>query len=239
MGRKLRRVPLDFDWPLQKTWKGYVNPHYKPCPEMDKSCFNGENAIAVYFAHLAKMFEVIAESAASGQTHPYCYELPYGGWHPQWEKQSEDVRTKMIEITKKLAGARGKSRRGLYGLGDDIYFRLFEMVGVQYEVGKKNAAYHKLTRCPVCKGEGVDPEVKIAYDNWKDYDPPKGAGYQLWETTSDGSPITPVFASLEELCSWAESNVTIFGSNKISAEEWQNALSEEFVVYKKGNMIFI
>lgn len=33
MGRELRRVPLDFDWPLKERWKGYVNPHYHECPE--------------------------------------------------------------------------------------------------------------------------------------------------------------------------------------------------------------
>ena len=28
MGRELKRVPLDFDWPLNKPWEGFVNPHY-------------------------------------------------------------------------------------------------------------------------------------------------------------------------------------------------------------------
>jgi len=36
MGREVRRVPLDFDWPLNKTWEGFLNPHYTghrlPCP---------------------------------------------------------------------------------------------------------------------------------------------------------------------------------------------------------------
>src|SRR5689334_12540536 len=26
MGRKLMRVPMDFDWPLKKVWEGYLNP---------------------------------------------------------------------------------------------------------------------------------------------------------------------------------------------------------------------
>ena len=29
MGREIKRVPLDFNWPLDKEWKGYVNPYYK------------------------------------------------------------------------------------------------------------------------------------------------------------------------------------------------------------------
>ena len=29
MGRKLMRVPLDFSWPKDKVWKGYINPYAK------------------------------------------------------------------------------------------------------------------------------------------------------------------------------------------------------------------
>ncbi|HWI12180.1 MAG TPA: hypothetical protein VNU48_12680, partial [Burkholderiaceae bacterium] len=28
MGRELKRVAIDFDWPVNKVWQGYVNPHY-------------------------------------------------------------------------------------------------------------------------------------------------------------------------------------------------------------------
>ena len=30
-------------------------------------------------------------------------------------------------------------------------------------------------------------------------DPPNGDGYQLWETTSEGSPVSPVFESIDAL----------------------------------------
>src|SRR5579863_549560 len=29
MSRVLRRVPLSFNWPLKKRWKGYINPYGK------------------------------------------------------------------------------------------------------------------------------------------------------------------------------------------------------------------
>lgn len=37
MSRNLKRVPLDFDAPLNITWGGYLNPHYKAtkCPHCD------------------------------------------------------------------------------------------------------------------------------------------------------------------------------------------------------------
>jgi hypothetical protein len=35
MGRELKRVALDFEWPLDKVWQGYLNPHrgYYECPD--------------------------------------------------------------------------------------------------------------------------------------------------------------------------------------------------------------
>lgn len=27
MGRELKRVPLDFMWPMKAVWKGYINPY--------------------------------------------------------------------------------------------------------------------------------------------------------------------------------------------------------------------
>ena len=35
--------------------------------------------------------------------------------------------------------------------------------------------------------------------SWKPTEPPAGDGYQIWETVSEGSPISPVFATPEEL----------------------------------------
>ena len=34
MGRELKRVPLDFQWPLNKVWAGFLNPHHTAveCP---------------------------------------------------------------------------------------------------------------------------------------------------------------------------------------------------------------
>mgnify|MGYP001587634305 CR=1 FL=1 len=52
------------------------------------------------------------------------------------------------------------------------------------------------------------------------HEPPTGEGYQLWETTTEGSSQSPVFNSLEELCAWAEDNATIWSDYKISKEEW-------------------
>lgn len=69
--------------------------------------------------------------------------------------------------------------------------------------------------------------------------PPTGDGYQLWETTSEGSPISPVFVTLNELCEWCEHNATTFGPFKATAEEWKSMLSDGVVSHREGNLIFV
>ena len=51
--------------------------------------------------------------------------------------------------------------------------------------------------CFHCAGDGViwpSDKAREAYENWRRTDPPSGPGYQVWETVSEGSPISPVFA---------------------------------------------
>ncbi len=58
-------------------------------------------------------------------------------------------------------------------------------------------------------------------------EPPVGDGYQLWEYTSLGSPISPVFDSFEKLCEWCEVNANVFANFTLSKEEWKQLLSNE------------
>lgn len=71
------------------------------------------------------------------------------------------------------------------------------------------------------------------------YEPPKGDGYQLWKTTSEGSPASPVFLTLEELCEWCADNMTIFADIKVSKEEWKLILEHNYVCCKQGNLMII
>lgn len=75
--------------------------------------------------------------------------------------------------------------------------------------------------------------IQEAYDAWEPREPPEGPGYQLWETTSEGSPQSPVFADLDELCCWAETNATTFGSNRTTKEQWRKMLDEDFVRHEE------
>lgn len=59
--------------------------------------------------------------------------------------------------------------------------------------------------CPTCDGHaGVEkyPGQRAEAEAWEPTDPPKGDGWQLWETVSEGSPISPVFATADDLAVW-------------------------------------
>lgn len=63
------------------------------------------------------------------------------------------------------------------------------------------------------------------YDKWEKkiyasrIDPPKGEGWQMWENTSEGSPVSPVFKTPEELAKYCEKHVTTFGTSHFTTKE--------------------
>jgi len=50
-------------------------------------------------------------------------------------------------------------------------------------------------------------------------EPPKGDGYQCWETTSEGAPISPVFKTFDKLCEWLADNPSGI-TEKFSKKDW-------------------
>ena len=96
--------------------------------------------------------------------------------------------------------------------------------------------------CVRCKGSGKiwpSPEIKQQCDDWQETDPPAGEGYQLWEDCSEGSPVSPVFTSLDELCAWSADHATTFARFTATAEEWKEMLDGGVVHHKEGNNVFL
>lgn len=106
MGREIKRVQLDFDWPIGKGWPPYMGGI---CSDDVKSCMGLKNPTDL------------------------------------------DVTCGHCKHAAKLAGVEAVT----------------------------------LGRCP----------------KWV-HDPLPGDCYQLWETVSEGSPVSPVFATPEELADW-------------------------------------
>lgn len=100
------------------------------------------------------------------------------------------------------------------------------------KAGRDHGLTGKWHLCDTCDGEDIHQQVDPRYYTWEEYEPPTGDGYQLWETTSEGSPISPVFNDLDNLYKWAAENSTIFAHIKLTAEEWRTEL--EWSVKRNG-----
>jgi hypothetical protein len=58
------------------------------------------------------------------------------------------------------------------------------------------------------------------------FEVPKGEGWQMWEDTSEGSPISPVFETPEELAQWlTDTKASSFGDMSATYEEWLNMIN--------------
>lgn len=51
----------------------------------------------------------------------------------------------------------------------------------------------------------------------------------LYENTSEGTPLSPAFERIEDLCEWAATHATTFASFTATAEEWRQMLDAGFV----------
>ena len=82
--------------------------------------------------------------------------------------------------------------------------------------------------CSACGGEGgveAYPGQREERDAWEWEQPPTGEGWQLWETVSEGSPISPVFTNPEDLAEWMASPLYVWGAHKGTGLSYESALS--------------
>lgn len=244
MSRDVRRVPVDFEWPLNKTWSGYRWPdkfREVDCPDCENGYApaahhmyqqwygnapfdpastgstpltpdspvlraqaerktqtdawfygSGEAAIVKEAARLADLFngmwlhhlaqEDVNALVAAGRlmdfTHTFSPET-------RWQKIDPPVTPTAADV----------NEWSLSGMGHDsinasvVLRARCERDGVD------------LT-CPTCKGHATLEAYegqRAESEAYKAPEPPEGEGWQLWETVSDGSPVTPVFATAEKL----------------------------------------
>ncbi len=199
MGREVKRVPMDFDWPLNKTWDGFLSPDYRSCPDEGVTCFNGQNAAAQFLDELTTMFSLVADSAMKGKNHPTIQQLETYHTLPDWSKQPILIRKKMVTLYQELSNELDSpSPFGFIGSSHGLYFQLLQKAGL-YDPDAEGDDKYSWGTCTTCKGESIHPEDKAASDAWEATEPPTGEGWQIWETVSEGSPISPVFATPEEL----------------------------------------
>ena len=86
---------------------------------------------------------------------------------------------------------------------------------------------------------GNPPDVE--YYQTKKYSEEELTHIQLYESTSEGTPCSPVFAKedFEKLCEYAAENCSTFADFKATKEQWMKMLGDGFVSHQEGNVIFI
>lgn len=87
--------------------------------------------------------------------------------------------------------------------------------------------------------DGKPPDVE--YYQTKRYADEELTHIQLYETTSEGTPKSPVFRAdeFEKLCEYAAKNCTTFAHFTATKEEWMQMLTDGLVFAKQGGAIFI
>ena len=85
MSREVRRVPLDFDWPLNKVWKGYKRPSRLDGDTCHACNGSGQTHFGWWLQHLSQRMGMLATDVRDQQRgmpmHPSLTEFPYPHRH--------------------------------------------------------------------------------------------------------------------------------------------------------------
>lgn len=238
MGREIKRVPLDFNWPLNSQWIGYLNPYRSfDCKECDGSGYNQatkqlsddwydfDNTGRKWCYNITQdeVNALVKEHRLIDFTHNFMQDKGWVKKIPEYVPTAE-------EVNKWAKSA---------PMGHDALNR-----GICIRTRAKRLGVYGL--CEHCKGEGIiyfSEKLQQLEENWYNderYDPPQGKGYQLWETVSVGSPVSPVFETPEELASWLVKNDNSVTRDCVY-EEWLNFIKKEMssisMVCNNGKMM--
>ena len=208
MGREVKRISMDFDWPLNKVWDGFLNPHYRQCPH----CHEGIGATSAN-KRLEELVRLILLSGEETVRKRGGVPHPYFEWSALHSTAGMVVSDDMLELAEALSDR--KLEDSIFGFDSTAVWRatkkIIEAAGLDEKWGW----------CKHCDGDGVDPAIKEAYEAWRETEPPAGDGWQMWETTSEGSPISPVCETPEALARWlADNKASTFGSDTTDYDTW-------------------
>ncbi|MEV5941301.1 hypothetical protein [Streptomyces sp. NPDC051994] len=258
MSREVRRVPLNFDWPIRKVWEGYLSPERfdgVPCPD----CTHGysphaQNLHDLWYGKLpfdpastdstpwrqdsppvralaerhidsAPDFYGTGESAIANEAQRLA-TLFNGAWAHHLSQDDVDALVEAGRLRDFTHSWNPETRRlekieppvaptaeqvnewSLRGMGHD---GINAMIAVNARCKREGVD----DTCLTCGGRAsleAYPGQRAEAEAWEPTAPPKGDGWQLWETVSEGSPISPVFPSADELAAWM--------SDPVRGEDW-------------------
>lgn len=252
MGREVKRVALDFQWPLRTVWQGFVNPHYAYCHECSECKGTGGSPQARVLADKwygnAPFSPQERGSAPFEAGHPviraiakrHLEDAPdhYGSgelaldyeahrlarvFNKSWchHLNQEDVKA-LVDGGRLMDFTHTWSPETRWQLKNPPYMPTAEEVNIWSLQGMGHDSINRWTvveaeckrlgvplKCARCEGEGSlweSEEAKAAAEAWTPENPHAGEGYQIWETVSEGSPVSPVFETPEALAEWMAHN---------------------------------
>lgn len=252
MGREVKRVPLDFDQPLNEVWPGFLMPEELRLPQCPECAGGGYSPRArelqdLWYGYvpfkpedngsvpLTSDTPAVREFAERNVAHaPDFYGTGIFAvareatrladlWNGQWSHHvnADDVAA-LVEAGRLYDFTHTWVKGGGWHPKDPPVVPTPEQVNeaairsfmVHDAISASVAVRARCERegvselCAACAGQGdvSTEEQRAAYEAWTSTEPPTGDGWQLWETVSEGSPISPVFDSDEALAHWMTEN---------------------------------
>jgi hypothetical protein len=224
VSRKIRRVPLDFHWPIDKVWQGYLMPDeltLPPCPD----CRHGSDYPSGYSREANAIHDTfyphqIVNAGAWPGAGEHAERLAWYDklgqaevdmlvaegnlrHHVNREPTDDNPRTwEWLTVPRTAADVNAANRHPRSGTRDR---ELEHDAGNRYLLVKFRCSQLGIPLyCPTCNGEANLATVgqRQAQEAWEPTEPPSGDGWQLWETVTEGSPQSPVFSDAESLATW-------------------------------------
>lgn len=229
MSREIKRVPLSFDWPLQKVWRGYVNPYLDMCN--DCAACEGSGYSPDAKALKDKWYGYVDFQPSETGSTEFTWQTPevkalaernirqnpeyYGHgdvavkreakrladhFNRRWSHHLDQDDVDALFAKKRIHGCKQSPKASelnaayLQGFGHDA-------INAWICIRSKCKRMGLTVPCAACNGTGSQWEsqhAKFLAENWTPDAVPEGDGWQLWETVSDGKPVSPVFETEQE-----------------------------------------
>ena len=233
MGREIKRVAAGFDWPIRKVWEGFINPHdtSTTCEACGGSGYSprAREMHAQWYGHAPftpnKPFAVDCPEAQAWAKHQ-CERSPgYFGrgamaeareairithiWNSCLSHHLNDddvaaliAKNRLWDLTaSRRPSAEEVNHWSLGGFGHDSLNCAIVITDRCRRMGVPST-------CAQCHGHGClwpSEEARQRFETWTETEPPTGEWWQLWETVSEGSPVSPAFPTSRELAQWMAS----------------------------------
>jgi hypothetical protein len=240
VGREIKRVAEGFDWPLGKRWKGFLPPDDGKvecvlCILDDRSTGYSRLGMSLYSLATRNPERPHARKHLmhpSDREHiPFVEKMASVGFlqalghfpaRPLVSQDQEDLdrqdKTFLAALRKwhndrdSCPGSDVYSWGGTLTNQREVVYDLMLVIADALGVTMDDIFF-----CPACGSEGkvvADSDQHHIYNAWEEEEPPAGSWWQVWETVSEGSPVTPAFATDDELIDYLVKNGDLWSQRR-------------------------